>query len=248
MNKKMVIVNDVMKALAALESESIDVVVTSPPYNLGNVYAKNKTGRMGGKWNRVIQYTNYDDHMPEKDYVKWQQDVVSELWRVIKPTGAIFYNHKPRIQKGVLWDRLNLIPEEATLRQIIVWRRPKGHNFTRTFFVPSYEWIFMLAKPAYKINKGMSGYGDVWELSPAKKNDHPAPFPVDIPLRAISSSQGCKVVLDPFLGSGTTAVAAHALGMEWIGIDIDPNTPKMTDKRIAECDCKGLLEKLKYYK
>lgn len=223
---------DCLQLMRELPDECVDITVTSPPYNLGSRYANQTDRAIQGKWSRVIQYDDYQDNMSENDYVEWQQSVLRELWRITKSTGAIYYNHKPRIQKGVVWDRFNLIPPEITKRQVIIWRRPKGHNFNKGYFVPSYEWIFLLAKKDYKLRKGQSGYGDVWEISPAR-NDHAAPFPIDIPLRAISASANCNVVFDPFIGSGTTALAAEVLRKEWFGVEL---TQRWVDYSYARID------------
>lgn len=211
---------DSRNLLPAVPDESVDLVVTSPPYNLGSRYANQSEGAIQGKWSKVIQYDDYQDNMPEDEYREWQRWTILQLWRIIKPTGAIYYNHRPRIQNGESWHRFDLIPEGVTLRQVIIWKRPKGHNFNEGYFVPSYEWIFLLAKPGYRLNKGWSGQGDVWEFSPQNGSEHPAPFPLDLPLRAIQASYGCEVVLDPFMGEGTTAKAAKQLGKKWIGFDL----------------------------
>lgn len=240
---------DCLEIMMGFPDESVGITVTSPPYNLGSRYANQTDKAIQGKWSRVIQYDDYQDNMPEKDYVEWQQTVLRELWRITKSTGAIYYNHKPRIQKGEVWDRLNLIPSEITKRQIIVWRRPKGHNFNKGYFVPSYEWIFLLAKKDYKLQKGQSGYGDVWEISPAR-NDHDAPFPIDIPLRAISASANCEVVFDPFMGSGTTALAANALGKKWLGAELTQRWVEYSYERVSkDTDSirRNLQDYLQYY-
>jgi len=234
---------DCLQSLSVIPSNSIDLTVTSPPYNLGG-----KTGNMG-KWSRDIVYDDYQDNRPVDEYISWQREILSELWRVTKETGAIYYNHKPRIQNGIVDTRLNLIPPHIPIRQIIIWNRPKGHNFNRGYFVPSYEFIFVLAKRKYQLGKGQSGYGDVWTLNPAR-NDHHAPFPIDIPLRAISASDNCEIVLDPFMGSGTTALAANALGKKWIGMELTQKWVDYSYKRIedeTESVKNNLPEYLKYF-
>lgn len=215
-----VVVGDSRELLKRLPDESVDIVVTSPPYNLGSRYANQSGGAIQGKWSRVIQYDDYQDNMVEEDYRRWQRETILELWRVIKSDGAIYYNHRPRIQKGEVWHRFDLIPDDVVLRQVIVWKRPKGHNFNRGYYVPSYEWIFLIAKPGYKLAKGCSGYGDVWEMNPAR-NDHPAPYPLELPMRAIgSSNQKAGIVLDPFAGSGTTLEAARIQGFDYLGFEL----------------------------
>ena len=213
---------DVRDLLPQVPSESVDVVVTSPPYNLGSRYANQGDSAIQGKWSKVIQYDEYQDNMPEDEYREWQRETISELWRIIKPTGAIFYNHRPRIQKGVAWHRFDMIPDNVKLRQVIIWKRPKGHNFNRGYFVPSYEWIFLIAKEQYELAPGANGLSDVWTFSPEMGSEHSAPFPIDLPFRAIESSAHCHIVFDPFIGSGTTAEAAIRLGKQILGFELIP--------------------------
>lgn len=237
-----IVVGDATQLIKTLPDDSIDLVVTSPPYNLGSRYA-NVSGRaIQGKWSRVIQYGTYTDDMEEDDYVAWQRGIIRELWRVIKPTGAIYYNHRPRIQQGRVLHRIDLIPDDVTLRQIIVWVRPKGHNFNIQYHVPSYEWIFLISKEAFALSD--SGLGDVWEMNPttsAKSDGHVAPFPIDIPMRAINTACNVEVVLDPFIGSGTTAVAAKQLGKHWVGFELDEAVASKARARINQASVMMLL-------
>jgi modification methylase len=226
-------VGDSRKLLTQMPSESVNIVITSPPYNLGSRYANTTPDSIQGKWSRVIQYSNYQDDMPDNEYMAWQHETLRECWRIIRPDGAIFYNHRPRIQDGQVWTRFDLIPDGLKLRQLIVWKRPKGHNFNKGYYVPSFEWIFLLAKDGFELAD--SGPGDVWEFQPAtskESNGHPAPFPVDLPLLAIRSAAKADVVLDPFMGSGTTAVAAKTMGKHFIGFEIDPKSAELARVRI----------------
>jgi len=157
----------------------------------------------GGKWaNAALQngYTHHNDCMPHNEYVKWQRDCLSEMMRIIPEDGAIFYNHKWRVQAGLLQDR-NDIVDGFPVRQIIIWRRKGGFNFNPGYFVPTYEVIYLIAKSEFKLAPKSNGHGDVWEFTQEMNNDHPAAFPVDLIDRIISSTEA-KVVLDPFMGSG----------------------------------------------
>jgi modification methylase len=140
------------------------------------------------------------------------------MMRLIKDDGAIFYNHKFRIQQGKLLTRMDII-DEFPLRQMIIWNRKCGMNFNANYFLPVYEVIFLIAKPKFKLKKG-HGLSDVWEVKPEKNNAHPAPFPLELPTKAIGSTTA-QTVLDPFLGSGTTAIACHNLKRKFIGSEIN---------------------------
>jgi site-specific DNA-methyltransferase (adenine-specific) len=223
-----------------------DLVITSPPYNLGSApwahLGNWKTGDAAGgrsKWKNGsdagggIQYGAHSDNMPWPDYVGWQQWVLRELWRLTAPNGAIFYNHKPRVVGARLWEPSALIPDGIIHRQTVVWARPGGMNFNPTAFVPTHEWIMVLAHEAFRLkSKGVSGLGDVWRLAP-EANEHPAPFPLSLPLHVLEAAPG-PVVLDPFMGSGTSGVAAVQHRRQFIGIEVDSKHFSQACRRIEE--------------
>lgn len=209
-----------MDVLKELPDNSIDLVVTSPPYNLKNSTGNGMKDGRGGKWANaalIKGYDTYDDCMPNNEYAKWQHEVLLELVRIIKDDGAIFYNHKWRVQGGLLQDRSDIV-YDVPLRQIIIWKRKGGINFNAGYFLPTYEVIYLIAKKDFKLAPRCNRYGDVWEIMQEQRNDHPAPFPVELIDRIISSTNA-QVILDPFMGSGTTAVVAAGLGRDFIGIE-----------------------------
>ena len=117
------------------------------------------------------------------------------------------------------------------VRQIIIWQRNGGINFNKGYFLPTYEVIYLIAKPAFQLLPQANAVGDVWRIPQEKKNPHPAPFPVELATRCIESV-GDGTVLDPFLGSGSTALAAETLERPWIGIDLSQKYCNMSTKRI----------------
>ncbi|MCD4665395.1 MAG: site-specific DNA-methyltransferase, partial [Bacteroidales bacterium] len=169
---------------------------------------------------------------PHEEYAKWQRDCLTEMLRIIPENGAIFYNHKWRVQAGLLQDR-NDIVSDFPVRQIIIWKRKGGINFNPGYFLPTYEVIYLIAKPKFKLAKKANAYGDIWEFGQESKNKHPAPFPVDL-IEQVISSTDAKIVLDPFMGSGTTALATKNLDRQFVGIDISPEYCKMALKRLND--------------
>lgn len=230
-----IICGDCIKVMQEMPQESVDLVVTSPPYNLKNSTGNGMKDGRGGKWSNaelINGYSHYDDCMPHDDYVQWQKDCLSEMMRVLKNDGAIFYNHKWRVQGGLLQDR-NDIVEDFPVRQIIIWQRKGGINFNPGYFLPTYEVIYLIAKPDFKLAPKANAHGDIWEFAQEMNNPHPAPFPVHLIERIISSTTA-DVVLDPFMGSGTTAIAALRHERDYIGIDISPDYCEMAEERIKE--------------
>jgi len=208
---------DCIKLMESLPAESISIIVTSPPYNIKNSTGNGLKNGSGGKWPQAELLNGYKDHsddMPYEEYVEWQRNCLNAMMRVLKPDGAIFYNHKWRVQNGLLQDRTEIV-SGFPVRQIIIWKRKGGINFNPGYFLPTYEVIYLIAKPDFKLAPKANAQGDVWEIPQARDNEHPAPFPVELAQRCISATiEG--VVFDPFMGSGTTALAAEILNREWI--------------------------------
>lgn len=230
-----VVCGDVIEVLKQIPDGSVDLVVTSPPYNLKNSTGNGMKDGRGGKWaNAALQngYSHHEDSMPHDEYVKWQRACLDEMMRVIPEDGAIFYNHKWRVQGGLLQDRQDIV-SGFPVRQIIIWRRKGGFNFNPGYFLPTYEVIYLIAKPKFKLVPKANGAGDVWEFTQEMGNKHPAPFPIKMIDRIISSTNA-KVVLDPFMGSGTTGISAINNKRDYIGIDVSPEYCEMAEKRIKQ--------------
>lgn len=228
-----IVCGDCLDAMKKIPTSSIDLVVTSPPYNLKNSTGNGMKDGRGGKWsNAALQkgYSHHHDNMPHRQYVEWQKACLTEMMRVLRDEGAIFYNHKWRVQNGLLQDRHDIIGG-FPVRQIIIWKRKGGINFNRGYFLPTYEVIYLITKPKFQLAEKANSYGDVWEFMQDMNNPHPAPFPVSLIERIIRSTNA-QLVLDPFIGSGTTAVAAKKLGRKYIGIEISPEYCKMAEERI----------------
>lgn len=233
---------DSREVLPELGPQSVDLVFTSPPYNLGvtsgggfadvRKYPEMKMGKWSGGA-LAHGYGVYDDAMDPAEYEEWQKRTLLQCWRLLCPTGAIFYNHKPRVQDGVLWTPLALNPG-LPVRQIVIWARAGGVNYAPTHYVPTHEWVVVFAKSAFRLrSKAASGAGDVWRIPQKADASHPAPFPVGLPMRAIETTPA-RVVLDPFMGSGTTLLAAKNLGRRAIGIELEERYCELAANRLAQ--------------
>jgi site-specific DNA-methyltransferase (adenine-specific) len=230
------LLGDCLETMAQLPSKSIDLVFTSPPYNLGTTSGGGLKTAMHGKWGNASLahgYKTFGDAMPVDDYVAWQKRVLYECWRLLSDDGAIYYNHKPRVQDGILWTPMEVNPG-LPIRQIVIWKRAGGINFSPTFYLPTHEWIIIFAKPAFRLrDKAASGAKDLWEVAQEMHNPHPAPFPVGLPRIALQTTNAQRV-LDPFAGSGSVGVACAELNRDFIGIDIDADYLRQAEMRITE--------------
>lgn len=226
---------DAIEAMRTFPAKSFDLVVTSPPYNLrnstGNGMKKNNKGRWGNAL--LIQgYENCSDDMPYEQYISWQRKCLFHMYRLIKDTGAIFYNHKWRVQGGLLQDRSEIL-KGFPVRQIIIWKRQGGINYNLGYFLPTYEVIYLIAKPKFKLVRHAPALGDIWDVPQEKNTPHPAPFPVLLTDKIIVSTEA-ENVLDPFCGWGTTGVSCLKYGKRFVGIDNSPQYIQMATQRLEE--------------
>ncbi|RZD16236.1 MAG: site-specific DNA-methyltransferase [Candidatus Acididesulfobacter guangdongensis] len=237
-----IICGDTIDVMKQIPDKSIDLVITSPPYNLKNSTGNGMKNSKTGKWaNAALQkgYSHHDDCMPHDKYVKWQRNCLTQMMRILSEDGAIFYNHKWRVQAGLLQDRQDIV-SGFPVRQIIIWKRKGGFNFNPGYFLPTYEVIYLIAKPKFKLSKKANAYGDVWEFTQEMKNYHPAAFPISLIDRIVSSTNA-KTILDPFMGSGTTAISAINFDRNYIGIDNSPEYCNMAEERIKSYLRQGKL-------
>lgn len=235
---------DVLEGLKQLDDKSIDLIITSPPYNKAGFNGKNKRTEHC-IWNKTIDYSgNIDvDCLPEDEYEEWQIKILNECFRVLKDDGSCFYNHKIRTKKNQISHPLEWISKSMfRCRQIITWDRCASPNPDVCRYVPTTELIFWLNKteknPRFKRQENSLFQTEVWRFPADKKTSHPAPFPLALPDNIIPSvAQGEKIiVLDPFIGSGTVALSALKNNCDYIGFEIS--------KEYVEC-ANDIIEKEK---
>lgn len=222
---------------------TVDCVVTSPPYNqLGNRIPDKCTGMWGrSSFPTSVRDRGYADDMAESDYQEWQNKVFASV--LCKETASLFYNHQVRWRDGVpiipiVW----FSPEGWRLRQEIIWDRRGGMMMNARMFCRFDERILWYTRGNWKWNQSEVGHGTVWHISPEQKKDHPVAYPLEIPRRCISASTDIgDIVLDPFMGSGTTGVACIRTGRKFIGIEIDEGYFEIARKRLENELAQGRL-------
>ncbi|KAK3604791.1 hypothetical protein CHS0354_000449 [Potamilus streckersoni] len=223
--------------LSKLPDDLVDLGITSPPYNKGE---KNKG------W--LVKNVVYDVAMDKKAECVYQAEQIAlldELYRITKPGGAFFYNHKTRWNKGVMHHPITWISRTKwVIRQEIIWDRMIAANIRGWRFWQVDERIYWLIKPQDNklIGKELLSkhalLTSVWRFPPERNNSHPAPFPIELPARIIHSVLDEKdgIVIDPYCGSGTTLVAAKLLNKHYIGIDISKDYVKHTKARLQSSE------------
>lgn len=213
---------DCLDCLKSLPDNTIDVTMTSPPYN------KKEAGAIIVK--KVI-YNKYKDAKPESEYQQWQVEVLNALYEKTKAGGSCFYNHRPRWEKGNPIHPFQWLSKTRwQMRQQIIWNRKICGNLRSWRFFQTHEEVWWLWKPNGKspgknqVKSGLGKLGSVWDIRPYsnKALDHPCMFPPELPAIAILGTTGIgDIVFDPYCGMGTTGVAATTLGRYFVGCDID---------------------------
>lgn len=223
----------------------VGLVITSPPYNLSRslddtpneaMHDRSRPGWGDREFRFTDGYEEHDDGMPLAEYRAWQRNVLSACWASLSPTGAIYYNHKPRAQRGRVLLPTEYVPDEAILRQVIIWDRiTKGMAYVPQAYNTGHEWLLLIAKPAFVLkSRSASAASDIWRFPPAQNVGHPCPFPLGIPATAIETAAFDGPVVDPFCGSGTTLRAAKDAGVRSIGIERSERYCEIAARRLAQ--------------
>jgi site-specific DNA-methyltransferase (adenine-specific) len=228
------------KHMVEIPDNSVALAFTSPPYNVGK---------------------DYDDDMNLSDYLSLIEGVGKEVYRVLRPGGRYLVNianvgRKPYIPLHSQFWELHLSIGFLPMGEII-WQKAKGANGSCAWgswmnakaprLRDIHEYILVFAKYDYsRPDRGesditreefMDATLSVWQIPPefAKRVGHPAPFPIALAARVIGlySYKG-DVIIDPFVGSGSTCVAASQLGRHYVGYDISEEYCATAKKRILE--------------
>ena len=254
---------DCMQMLQSISDESVDLVISSPPYNIGK---------------------EYENRSPLNDYLDEQSKVLRECYRVLKKTGSIFWQVGSYSNKGTLipldikffpiFERIGMFPINR-----IVWLRQHGlqaknkfscRHETILWFSKSMSCKFNLdnirvpqkyqnkkhhkgdKKGQYSCHPDGKNPGDVWAFRNVKHNHeeqtiHPCQFPEDLISRVIlATTDEGDVVLDPYMGTGTVPVAAKDNKRHYYGAEIEGKYYEVAERRITgKPDSDGRFPNLK---
>ncbi len=257
---------DCLEGMKLIEDNFIDVIVTSPPYNIGK------------------KYNGYNDERPRDEYLDWMEKVAEESKRVLKDDGSFFLNVGGKftdpwiapevacrfkkhytLQNMIHWIKSIVIPKEDmgnyehTKRDLAVGHYQPVNS--PKYLSGCHEYIFHFTKRGVvdldKLSIGVSYQdksnigrwksatvdlrerGNVWFIpykTIRESRPHPTVFPEKLPELCIKlhGYNEDTVVLDPFIGIGTTALACVKLGVKFIGFDIDQSYVDIANEKLAQ--------------
>lgn len=236
-----ILCGDCRVVMPRLPAESVHLIVTSPPYNIG------------------VDYGTYTDAAPFDDYLAWLNAVFIACKRVLVDGGRLAVNigeNNRSADNTPLFARLACLLLDMGLlyRGTVIWEKGNAANMcawgswlsaSNPHVVPMHEYILLFSKGQYALDgAGPSEISSeqfkrcaraTWTFTPQTKSvGHPAPFPLELPSRCIEffTAPG-MIILDPLCGSGTSCVAAKKLGRRWIGIEIDEGYCEIARERVA---------------
>lgn len=240
---------DCQSLMKRMDDNSVDVVLTSPPYNM--------TKRKGGYADKEKRYDLYQDWKSPEEYCQWTSNIFNQLDRVLKPNGVILYNFSYGIENPSLpYQMIShiLTHTDFMVADTVVWKKPSAiphpASYNRLNRIVEFIYVFVRKseiktfncyKPVVKVSpKGQKYYEVIDNYVEAKNNDGSTNFN-----KATYSSELCdkllyvystegKVVFDPFMGTGTTAVSCVKNNMNFIGAEISKEQVKYSISRLVD--------------
>jgi len=241
-----VVQGDCLEIMRKIPENSVDVTFADPPFNLKK------------------KYNSYYDKKEIDEYLAWCKEWLYEMVRITKPTGSVFVHNIPKwliyfgsylneiamFRHWVAWDAMGLPLGKTLLPNhygILYYVKSDSYKFydIRMLHKRCRECRYILQDYGGK-KAQMHSYGplisDVWSdihriRHKVRRDEHPCQLPLHLLERLLlmSTDEG-DIVFDPFVGTGTTAIAAEKLGRRYIGIDIDPNYVEITNRKLKEAE------------
>lgn len=228
----------------------VDCVLTSPPYN---------TSRKGSSLDKAdvnIRYDVFDDCRPNEEYIAWTNDIFNAFDKTLNPNGCVLYNLSYSSENiALMWLTVASIMQNTpfTVADCIIWKKrsaaPNSESTNKLTRICEFIFVFCRKTELKTFNcykekgmqrpNGQQHYKNYFNFIEAPNNDgscpiHKATYSTELceKLLILYTKEG-DVVYDPFMGTGTTAIACHHGKRKWIGSEISQNYCDYANRRIA---------------
>lgn len=247
---------DCFETIKRMDDGSVDVVLTSPPYN------NSRTSHSEYSMNtRNCRYIDFDDNKTNDEYSNWTVELFNGYDRILKPNGVVLYNISYGNENpNVLWETLFAIMHNTNfmIAETIIWKKKSAfpNNVSHNHLTRITEFVFVFCRKweyeTFTTNKqiksysniGQPFYENIFNYIEAKNNDEKCPIN-----GATYSTELCEKLLnifaspqstiyDSFMGTGTTAVACKLLGLNYIGSEISKQQWEWSMNRLGETKTK----------
>jgi site-specific DNA-methyltransferase (adenine-specific) len=239
MNK--ILNEDCRLTMAAIPDKFIDLVITSPPYNMNLRIRKGKYCSRQIVKEFSTKYIAFDDNLPIDDFYNLHSEILKELMRISK---IVFYNIQ--LVTGSKRAFFKMIGEFGDdLKEIVIWDKVNAQPAMRDNVLNSrYEFILIFGDNsiARRFTNGQFDRGTLDNLWPIKRNktkskNHGATFPEELANKIINNfSSPSNIIYDPFAGTGTTLLAAKKLGRNYIGSEINKEYCEYINSIMLDCE------------
>lgn len=256
--KDELLLGNCMEILKAIPDQSVDCCITDPPYNISGYDNKKEIGwyKSNKLWTETKKFNKIDekwDKFSDTDYNKFTLTWIKEIRRILKPNGniAIFGSLHNIYRIGAILEDL----DTRIINSIIWYKRNAFPNITQRMYCESTEQIIWAVNNSkkhaknwtfnYAVMKEINGgkqMRNMWDIPNTPQNErkhgkHPSQKPEEVLDRLVKSlTKEGDIIIDPFLGSGTTAVSAKKHGRHFIGIDNVEDYLKIAKNRLAKLD------------
>lgn len=259
---------DCFVTMGKLEEKSIDIVLTSPFYNTNKKAGANRTLKNTKVKKEHYEYVRYDvftDNLTNDEYCQFTVNLFNNFDRILKPNGCVLYNicYGTENTEG-MFRAVNsiLVDTNFTIADVICWKKSTAipNSVSSNKLTRIWEFVFVFCREeetkTFHCNKkvtslrdtGQKSYENIYNFIEAKNNDGSCPLN-----KATYSSDLCKqlleiyapencVVYDPFMGSGTTAVACKEMGYDCYGSELSADQVKWANDRLAKINTIEILE------
>jgi len=225
---------DCLGVLASLPTASVDAIITDPPYSSGGQYKGDRSGTTGDKYGGVTMADFSGDNRDQRSFLTWMNLWLGESLRVVRPGGvcALFTDWR---QLPTMTDALQV--GGWVWRGVVPWAKPSGRPaFKQRAWLNQCEYVVWgtAGSSAVTSDGATEPLPGFYTASAPRDREHQTQKPVDVMRGLARIAPEGGIILDPFMGSGTTGVAAMLEGRRFVGVEMVEHYQQVAERRIRE--------------